>query len=451
MSTEDFETLNKPILDDLDNYYQETIENSDHSLSRLKKSFFIILSITIFLELSFLFLYTVKHKEYSGKIAQAQAEKVSKKAAWTSDVPDFETTIANDFEQFSAIPAQTDDTYEVALSSGSIQIDRENIFLSDNAHVLDQTVKRRIYELNRELNDLGTGAQLMVVTILSLPEDQTIESYATEIFNTLGIGSKEYDNGVLYLLSVGDKKTRIEVGYGLEAILTDAQAQAIVDDQKVIKDYQNNDYADGVLRTITLIAPFIDTHTPREDFIIRENKRNLATLKNGYSLAAIGLVLPLLILAYLWSSFSKGRQFIETTYETTKKFVLTEDVYKYQAYQRLLTFDFYCLMLTGSLLGQTYRSILKRRDLGKLLAKFPNASLLGNYVLSGDRLYDHKGRIVTDSYSTSRFNSNNHHFDDSSNGSSGSGGSFGGGNSSGGSGGSFGGGSSGGGGASGGW
>lgn len=72
------------------------------------------------------------------------------------------------------------------------------------------------------------STQLVVLTIPSL-QGEPLEDYAVKVAQAWGIGQKGKDNGVLLLVSKGDRKVRIEVGYGLEGRLTDALTGRIID------------------------------------------------------------------------------------------------------------------------------------------------------------------------------------------------------------------------------
>ena len=76
------------------------------------------------------------------------------------------------------------------------------------------------------------GTQIAILTIASLEGKEAIEGYANRVFNTWKLGSAKDDNGVLVLVSVGDRAARIEVGEGLEGRLTDTLSLRILDDAK---------------------------------------------------------------------------------------------------------------------------------------------------------------------------------------------------------------------------
>lgn len=74
---------------------------------------------------------------------------------------------------------------------------------------------------------LETKHEISVVTIPSLGGD-TVENFAEKLFGNWGIGKAGADNGVLLLIARDDRKMRIEVGYGLEPVLTDALSSQII-------------------------------------------------------------------------------------------------------------------------------------------------------------------------------------------------------------------------------
>lgn len=103
-----------------------------------------------------------------------------------------------------------------------------DIYAQDYANVLSKETESRINRLSTELQS-RTGAQIAVVTIRSL-DGPSIEEYSLELFRKWGIGDRKKNNGVLILISVAEKRSRIEIGYGLEGALPDAKTGRIQDD-----------------------------------------------------------------------------------------------------------------------------------------------------------------------------------------------------------------------------
>jgi uncharacterized protein len=104
------------------------------------------------------------------------------------------------------------------------------------------------------------GAEVAVVTINTLSGD-TIEDYAVRLFEAWGIGQKDKDNGVLFIISKLEKKTRIEVGYGLTPIITAGRAGRILDEQ-VLPSFRQGDYDAGIKQGAAAIEQYIRQGTP---------------------------------------------------------------------------------------------------------------------------------------------------------------------------------------------
>lgn len=121
----------------------------------------------------------------------------------------------------------------------------ENIYVEDHADVLSAETKKEINQYNQKYKELELRPQLAVVTLSELPEGKSIESYANEKFNELGVGDEEHDSGVLYVIAVKDRKQRIEVGYGLEETIPDALAMDLMTEEAKEK-FREENYDAGV-------------------------------------------------------------------------------------------------------------------------------------------------------------------------------------------------------------
>lgn len=92
-------------------------------------------------------------------------------------------------------------------------------YVSDFANALDASSKVALEKYAAEVEQ-STGAQLAFVTVSSL-ENEPIDDVTYTLFRSWAIGKKKDDNGVLFLLSINDRRSRLEIGKGLEAILPD--------------------------------------------------------------------------------------------------------------------------------------------------------------------------------------------------------------------------------------
>jgi len=92
-------------------------------------------------------------------------------------------------------------------------------YVSDFAGVVDAQSKAELENYCARVEQ-QTGAEMALVTIRSL-ENEPIEDVANTIYRAWGVGKKGKDEGILLLLAVGDRRDRLEVGYGLEPLLPD--------------------------------------------------------------------------------------------------------------------------------------------------------------------------------------------------------------------------------------
>jgi uncharacterized protein len=103
-----------------------------------------------------------------------------------------------------------------------------------------------------------TSDQLVVVTTRMLG-GRTIGQYGLALGNAWHIGQPGKDNGVLLIVASNQRQVRIEVGYGLEAILTDARAQRIVDDA-ILPHFRQSRWREGIEEGAQAIVATLIAH-----------------------------------------------------------------------------------------------------------------------------------------------------------------------------------------------
>lgn len=112
-------------------------------------------------------------------------------------------------------------------------------YLNDQANKLSVSDK---ISLERKLRKIEENSSNEVsILILKSLEGEAIEDVSYQVFNTWGLGKKGLDNGVLLVISVNDRKMRIETGKGAGSDLTDLQTQDIQRDMKPF--LRKNDFA----------------------------------------------------------------------------------------------------------------------------------------------------------------------------------------------------------------
>lgn len=121
-------------------------------------------------------------------------------------------------------------------------VDQANLLSAEKEAELEQ----RLAALERDTSD-----QVVVVTLPSL-EGYDIADYGTQLGRHWQIGQKDGDNGVLLIVALEERKIRIEVGYGLEGILTDALSALIIHEQ-ITPAFRNGGFERGIEQGVLAI------------------------------------------------------------------------------------------------------------------------------------------------------------------------------------------------------
>ncbi len=100
-----------------------------------------------------------------------------------------------------------------------------------------------------------TGHQVAVLTLPSL-DGEDIEGFSIRVAENWKIGKKGFDNGVILIVAVNDRKLRLEVGYGLEGILPDLTANRIIRDY-IVPLFRSGDFAAGIVSGINAVEKVI--------------------------------------------------------------------------------------------------------------------------------------------------------------------------------------------------
>lgn len=126
-----------------------------------------------------------------------------------------------------------------------------DFYVLDQAGVLSQETKSAIIGTSAELAS-KTKAQVVVVTLKTL-DGRPIEDVSLAILRDWRIGDQKLNNGVLILLVPSERKSRIEVGYGLEGALPDAKTGRI-QDERMLPYFKEGKYDEGILTGYRVIA-----------------------------------------------------------------------------------------------------------------------------------------------------------------------------------------------------
>ncbi|MCU0824721.1 MAG: TPM domain-containing protein [Leptospira sp.] len=186
----------------------------------------------------------------------------------------------------------------VSLSARDIPILTERVTDEVNILTVDEWSSLRDRLLSIESQ---TSAQIFVYIIPSL-EGETIESYAMSVAEKSGIGQKGKDNGVLLLLSTGDRKVRIEVGYGLEDTVTDVYCNRIIRNV-MIPRFKEGNLTQGVMEGTDAIIAILLGNADSNPNLQNEHPNGLQTVVFQEETLGNHFVVLILVLIFSFIGF----------------------------------------------------------------------------------------------------------------------------------------------------
>jgi len=126
--------------------------------------------------------------------------------------------------------------------------------VNDFAGVIPPEYRQQMESLAREVWQ-KTGTAIVVATMASI-EGEEINDYVNRLYQSWGIGRKGEDKGVLFFLTVKERKMRIETGYGVEGILPDGLVGEIRD-KYMLPFFRKNEYGKGLSNGMIAVASVV--------------------------------------------------------------------------------------------------------------------------------------------------------------------------------------------------
>jgi len=178
-------------------------------------------------------------------------------------------------------------------------------YVQDLAGIIDNINEVKINDLCWEV-DKQTTVQMAVLTIDSTGGED-IGMLAVEVGEEWGVGREDIDNGLLLVVSLGDRKYFTATGYGMEPIITDAKAGQI-QRQVLVPNFKQGNYGEGIFQTLQMYAAEIEEYYEVE-FVGTEGAPKLKK-SSGFSFGAcLPFLLPFifLILMTVLNAFIRKR------------------------------------------------------------------------------------------------------------------------------------------------
>jgi uncharacterized protein len=145
-----------------------------------------------------------------------------------------------------------------------------------------------------------TSSQVVLLTISSL-SGEVLEYFSIRILKKWKLGQEGLDNGVLLLVAIAERKIRIEVGYGLESILTDAKSSYIIR-ELIVAHFKKGNYFAGIKSGLSAVTGIINKDfdiTPEQLAKFRKKEKGV---KGGH--VPVGMIVFIIII--ILSFFKRG-------------------------------------------------------------------------------------------------------------------------------------------------
>ncbi|WP_448579630.1 TPM domain-containing protein, partial [Thermaurantiacus sp.] len=170
----------------------------------------------------------------------------------------------------------------------------------DAANILPEDVEARLTAKLAALERETGGTQLVVVTIPDL-QGYEIEDYGYRLGRHWGIGQKGSNDGALLIVAPNERRVRIEVGYGLEPVLTDALSLMVID-EKLRPAFRAGDFPGGIEAGVDSLVEILKL-TPEE---AAERARAAEAAREGGEAGPGALIFVILIILFILFLVTRG-------------------------------------------------------------------------------------------------------------------------------------------------
>lgn len=198
--------------------------------------------------------------------------------------------------------------------------------VSDPGTLLDQFDRARIDTQLKRIES-ATTVQFAVVILQSIG-GENIDEFAPRLFKKWGIGQASKDNGLLLLLVIDQRAWRLETGYGLEGVLTDALCGTI-GRNNLVPFLKKGMYGEGIYQTVFAISRILNN--PEDSSEIYEPIRTSSTISDSSN---ISIVIFFLIVGLLMAA-------ITFFFVRSLKNIIKENKNPYEAYKKVSELNFF--------------------------------------------------------------------------------------------------------------
>lgn len=177
-------------------------------------------------------------------------------------------------------------------------------------YVVDETntlTSSQLSELNSKLrNEDKTTSNQIIIYIISSLDGESLEDVSIRLAEKNKIGKKDRNNGVLMLVVKDDRKIRIEVGYGLEGVLTDAKSSGIIRNE-ITPDFKSGNYYGGINKGVDAIIAAIKGEYTADKNSSDNNSIGCCFGVPIFIIVIFGFIFFIIISSFIKSIFGSGR------------------------------------------------------------------------------------------------------------------------------------------------
>ena len=205
----------------------------------------------------------------------------------------------------------------MGVSAFAVVDQSESFYVADYSNVLSNDTEQMIINYNGSLEQQCQGAQIVVVTVDYL-DGMYSDEYAYQLFNDWGVGSAEYNNGMLLLLAIQENKAWLAYGLGLNSLLDSDQVDSMLD-KYFWKDFDRGNYDEAVTSLFNALLAWYDKQydaevvqsgtsvSPGDGYYVEYSEPSLGERLSHALGSIIRILVVIAVLSMLFGGGRRGR------------------------------------------------------------------------------------------------------------------------------------------------
>jgi uncharacterized protein len=178
-------------------------------------------------------------------------------------------------------------------------------WVSDTASIIPGEQESQINQIIDNIHNLPEAPEIAVVTVKSL-DGQNVRDFGLQLAKRWGVGSADFNNGMLITVSASDRKFGVETGYGLEQVLPSNIAKRIFD-ENALPSFRKGDYGMGLINAVQAYSnKIVENH-----YLGLSGATSLVSTQNqsdSFAVSTIVILLVVLGLIAVWAWFFSRRK-----------------------------------------------------------------------------------------------------------------------------------------------